>query len=677
MSDGADKSLLQQLADGDFKAAADSVEQAKRSSAGMAVLKRQGEDDAASIKSLIQHYNKSLTVTNQYRIREFYKASKVKAALQAINVSDDLAEIKAKLLANPDAVKAFYERYKDDYLSETISHVIPKQGTKEFKQLASHTEANSDDTLVILKANESQKRITELLGSGKVKELEQALSTDKHRKLLLAELEALPTGRAYGLNTNEQDLTPAMQGVYELAEAVGIKPAGEVFITVKEAEAERQYTTSHYNTRRVLTAVLARIKSQTDSTAKSRARSNIKDGHDALPRPVTTTLSELFESSTFDTERLIRIYDDDIRTPEKLHEVGGYKLHATQQLLPLFKASNDYKTLQDLLKANIPQLEKVLITVLREAEKTGGLKDGDRWTKITALAEPMYKEQIAKRGKLDKVYREAYTNNLRMLEALQFYRYEKPSKSGGGIYTKFKFIEIKKLETNKAGNVIAVKWTLHPEFIKIAHTLIYVNADKFLEIKSPNAQMLATYINDTFVMSDAQANRTIKGEPISRQARLLADKAGLSKSNITERYRYLTDNLNELEALGIIKWQAGNGSKQVKATDKSSQKVIIWPSKNTSGSHITRALNASNKQAEQAELTARQAELKKLVNIYRNDLKAAKDSTEYKKYLANDLGIAEQEIDLMLFKGTKTSKPQPITDSILKRIRGLASDYDS
>lgn len=678
MSDGADKSLLQQLADGDFKAAADSVEQAKRSSAGMATLKRQGEDDAASIKSLIQHYNKSLTVTNQYRIREFYKPSKVKAALQAITVSDDLAEIKAKLLANPDAVKAFYERYKDDYLSETISHILPKQGTKEFKQLAGHTEANSDDTLVMLKANESRERITGLLGSGKVKELEQALSTDKHRKLLLAELEALPTGRAYGLNTNEQDLTPAMQGVYELAEQIGIEPSGNVIVTVNYGDGvKRELRASHYNIRKLLAVTLARIKEQADSTAKSRARSNIKDGHDALPRPVTTTLSELFESSTFDTERLIRIYDDDIRTPEKLHEVGGYKLHATQQLLPLFKASNDYKTLQDLLKANIPQLEKVLITVLREAEKTGGLKDGDRWTKITALAEPMYKEQIAKRGKLDKVYREAYTNNLRMLDALKFFKYEKPSKSGGGIYTKFKFIEIKKLETNKAGNVVAVKWALHPEFIKIAHTLIYVNADKFLEIKSPNAQMLATYINDTFVMSDAQANRTIKGEPISRQASLLANKAGLSKSNITERYRYLTDSLNELEALGIIKWQAGNGGKQVKATDKSSQKVIIWPSKNTSGSHITRALNASNKQAEQAELTARQAELKKLVNIYRNDLKAAKDSTEYKKYLASDLGVEEQEIDLMLLKGTKTSKPQPITDSILKRIRGLVSDYDS
>jgi hypothetical protein len=606
------------------------------------------------VKDIISHYNKSLAVTSQHRIGEFYKPSQVKRALQAINVSDDLAEIKAKLLANLPAVKEFYERYKNDYLSVTVSHVIPKADTKEFRSLASYftTEGGSNRVWI--------------------------LKDEAKRKELLKELEALPTGKAYGFNTNEQDITPAMQGVYDLAEQIGIEPQGSVFVTVNYGDGvKRELRASHYNIRKLLTVTLARIKEQADSTAKSRARSNIKDGHDALPRPVTTTLGELFESSRFDTERLIRIYDDDIRTPEKLHEVGGYKLHATQQLLPLFKASNDYKTLQDLLKANIPQLEKVLITVLREAEKTGGLKDGDRWTKIATLAEPMYKEQIAKRGKLDKVYREAYTNNLRMLDALQFYRYEKPSKSGGGIYSKFKFIELKKIETNKAGNVVAVKWALHPEFIKIAHTLIYVNADKFLEIKSPNAQMLATYINDTFVMSDAQANRTIKGEPISRQARLLADKAGLSKSNVTERYRYLTDNLNELEALGIIKWQAGNGGKQVKATDKSSQKVIIWPSKNTSGSHITRALNASNKQAEQAEQKARQDELKKLVSIYRNDLKAASDATDYKEYLANDLGIAEQEIDLMLFKGTKTSKPQPITDSILKRIRGLVSDYES
>lgn len=679
------------------------IEQAK---ARHAELKAKGEYEATvsykPARAGINAFNKKLTTVTNYRISEFYKASKVRQALASVklemhyykhpaevtqldtstatvNQADgeliDNEAIKSQLLKHLPAVKHHLESLASDYLAVTEWHKIPADNDRAIKPLKAYFEA---------------------LPSGGFK-----LKSGKQKELLDA-LAKLPKHTSTSLMLTEQAdaellLPSGIVAVQKLTEQIGIEPVGEVMAYLNSNPATGRHNTviggdgtqykdtadvittaihtSHKIALEYLVATLARMREQADSTAKrSRARSNIRDGHDALPRPATTTLGELFESSRFDTERLIRIYDDDIRTPEKLHEVGGYKLHATQQLLPLFKASNDYKTLEDLLRANIPQLEKVLITVLREAEKTGGLKDGDRWTKIATLAEPMYKEQIAKRGKLDKVYREAYTNNLRMLDALQFYRYEKPSKSGGGIYSKFKFIELKKIETNKAGNVMAVKWALHPEFIKIAHTLIYVNADKFLEIKSPNAQMLATYINDTFVMSDAQANRTIKGEPISRQARLLADKAGLSKSNVTERYRYLTDNLNELEELGIIKWQASNGGKQVKATDKSSQKVIIWPSKNTSGSHITRALNASNKQAEQAELTARQAELKKLVNIYRNDLKAAKDSTEYKKYLASDLGVKEQEIDLMLFKGTKTSKPQPITDGLLQRIRGLASD---
>ena len=212
MSDAQNKSLLQQLADGEFTEAADGVEQAKRNSAGMAAM------DA---KSLLQHYNKSLTTTNQYRIRDFYKASKVRQALLAVNVADDAAEVKTKLLANLEAVKAFYEQYKDDYLSETISHILPKEGTKEFKQLASHLE-QSNGTLWTLKANESHERIIELVGSGQLAELEQALSTDKHREQLLRELEALPTGKAYGFSTASEGLTldsaaPAMQGVYAVS----------------------------------------------------------------------------------------------------------------------------------------------------------------------------------------------------------------------------------------------------------------------------------------------------------------------------------------------------------------------------------------------------------------------------------------------------------------------------
>jgi len=382
----------------------------------------------------------------------------------------------------------------------------------------------------------------------------------------------------------------------------------------------------------------------------------------------------LFESSTIDEARLTKIYDK-YRTPEALHEAGGFKVTATQQLLPIFKASNDYKTLQDLIKANIPQLEKVLITLLREADKTGGLTDDDRWTKITDLAEPIYKEQIAKRGKLDRVYREAYTNNLQLLDTLQFYRYEKPTKKGGGIYSKFKFIEIKKLETNKAGNIVAVKWCLHPEFTNIAHTLIFVNTDKFLEIKNPNALMVATYINDSFVMSEPQTNRTIKGEPITREASRLADKAGLANNNVTTRYNLLTKALNELEQFKIInKWHTGNNDKNIQARDKQSLKITIYPSKNVSESHISKRLNVGQRQAEKAEQQARQDELKALVALNRKDLKEAKDGVNHNKYLAEDLGITEQQLDLMLVKPSKTIKPEPISDEMIKKIRELTRE---
>ena len=678
MSDGADKSLLQQLADGDSKAAADSVEQAKRSSAGMATLKRQGEDDAASIKSLIQHYNKSLTVTNQYRIREFYKPSKVKAALQAINVSDDLADVKAKLLASPDAVKAFYERYKDDYLSETISHILPKQGTKEFKQLASHTEANSDDTLVMLKANESQKRIKELLGSGKVKELEQALSTDKHRKLLLAELEALPTGRAYGLNTNEQDLTPAMQGVYELAEQIGIEPSGNVIVTVNYGDGvKRELRASHYNIRKLLAVTLARIKSQTDKKGHYTPP-NIRDDTSVnyVPKPPIEAINETLIKLANEPEAeatITKMYANERERQQKNGLPVTIDRFEQQALFDDIKVRGvrDINKILDITTSLTIPAFYMLSGHLQELQRESGKHIEELVIPEMSITEfmrinPRFNTAKARKKGIGKEHREAAINSLDLLRRVQ-YPINRPIKKGGKTVG-YELDSVKvydyTLITDADKNITSIRNLQYSrDFLaKYNRILAVPYGEGFYTLTEITHQQLDITIQTMFT-SKANIKRTRAGEA------LIVDAKGFKKIykdySLSHFYRTLANGLNKLtEIKEISRWHTAAGGQEITIREPSSQTLYIYPAA------IHEALITSDeRKAKQMEQRRRLRDLKSLITQYRKDLRQNKtSSTEYLKYLADDLEITQAELNGIL------AGDEPINDELWHKINELCSD---
>lgn len=688
--------------------------------------------------TVIENANKKLNKDNyeRYKIRDFYKQGSIIKTLKGItlktkrfkhgllhglsNLNDkdafiDNEAIKKQLLAHTDKILAYYETVKDAELLATHRNNLPPANTKEFKTLEAFvkegertfkeviTQKQVDEWQATIDRINAKKHpdgtpLTEdekshifgykipkpVLGKETIHTFDGLVVDDA--KGLLEAIKAYPLYNSYQI-VNDYDfygvsvLGGELLAIYDLAEACGIKAQAEyVEATINTDGVSKKITPDHRVILDYLTLALAeQLKAYLKKTDdKRRARANLKDGHDGLPRPATTTLGELFESATINSDRLMKIYDD-YRTPEALQEAGGYKVRATQSLLPIFKASNDYKTLQAMIRANIPQLEKVLITLLREAQHTGGLNTELRWSRVANLAKPMYEAQIAKRGKLDTKYKQAYVDNLHFLDALQFYNYEKPSKrnKGGGIYTKFKFIEIKKLDVNKKGLVTDIEWRLSDDFVKLVPYLIFVNTDNFLRLQSPHAQMLATYINDSFVKSAKRTDDTIAGLPITINAKTLADKAGLSDSNTTDRYKLLTENLNEIKAQGIIeKWATEDGDTVIRSQNNKLPKVVIFPSQNVSGSYVSKRLNAGAKQQEQVEQAKRQDELRTLLGYYRKDLKQNKWATEYKEALAEDLGTTTGKIDLMLLKPSKNQKPDEISDEMLGKIRELLSDYE-
>ena len=623
---------------------------------------------------------------------------------------DDEA-IRQELLKHPDEVLKYFDKIKDAEMLVSHRSNLPPRDTDEFKKLTTFVKKGKRTfAITITKTDVDQWQkiqddinkckhpdgtpLTEdekkqFLGYcipkpeiGKVKnETIEGWVVD-NAKGLLGAIKAYSVNTSYRIvDDHNAKFGGELLNMYDLAVACDIKPQSDyIEATINTENEEKHLLTDHrvmlsYLTRALAEQLKARLK-KTDN--KRRARPNMEDGHDGLPRPATTTLGDLFESATVNSDRLLKIYDD-YRTPEALQEAGGYKVKANQSLLPIFKASNDYKTLQAMIRANVPQLEKVLITLLREAQCTGGLNTEPRWSKIADLAKPMYEAQIAKRGKLDTKYKQAYVDNLHFLDALQFYNYEKPSKrnKGGGIYTKFKFIEIEKLDVNKKGIVTDIKWRLSDDFVKLVPSLIFVNTDNFLRLQSPHAQMLATYINDSFVKSAKRTDDTIAGLPITMNAKTLADKAGLSDSNTTDRYKLLTESLNELVTRGIIgKWHTVDGDLSIRSQNNVLPKVVIFPSQNVSDSYISKRLNAGVKQQERVEQAKRQDELRTLLGDYRKDLKANKWATEYKAMLAEDLRTTVGKIDLMLLKPSKTQKPDKITDEMLTKIRELSKYYE-
>lgn len=687
--------------------------------------------------TVVENANKKLNRDNyeRYKIRDFYKKRSIIRTLKGVNLKSkffkhsllsnhsygdkdafiDNEAIKKQLLANPDKILEFYEGVKDAELVVSHRNNLPPFNTKEFKTLeafVSEGERTFTDKVTQKQVDEWQKTLDNINAKKHADgtpytedEKKQFLGykipkpeigkTTKHTfkgyivedaKGLLEAIKAYPLYNSYQIVNNYDVYTSSVLGgellrVYDLAKACGITPQADyVEITFNTDGDKKEILPDHRVILDYLTLALAeQLKPYLKKTDdKRRARANLKDGHDGLPRPATTTLGELFESATINSDRLMKIYDD-YRTPEALQEAGGYKVRATQNLLPIFKASNDYKTLQAMIRANIPQLEKVLITLLREAQHTGGLNTEPRWSRVADLAKPMYEAQIARRGKLDTKYKQAYVDNLHFLDALQFYNFEKPSKRnrGGGIYTKFKFIEITKLDVNKKGYVTDIKWHLSDDFVKLVPYLIFVNTDNFLRLQSPHAQMLATYINDSLVKSAKRTDDTIAGLPITINAKTLADKAGLSDSNTTDRYKLLTESLDEIKTQGIIaKWVTEDGDTVIRSQNNKLPKVIIYPSENVSGSYVSKRLNAGAKQQEQVEQAKRQDELRTLLGCYRKDLKQNKWATEYKEALAEDLGTTTGKIDLMLLKPTKTQKPDEIDDEMLAKIRELLSDYE-
>ena len=249
-------------------------------------------------------------------------------------------------------------------------------------------------------------------------------------------------------------------------------------------------------------------------------------------------------------------------------------------------------------------------------------------------------------------YRQAILNGLTIAQLMGAdYAVEKNKKTGVTRWHKVYLIDrITEYDTNKKGDVIAVKTDFTAEYKASLTYNLGVVLDGVQNLKTPEIKLLATYISDRQV---AKQNDTVAGKPITFTADTLCIKAGITDQNITNRYNTLTKMLDDLQAEGVAvgDWTTKANNKNITGYNKASHTIYITPTQNLQKAYITKEQTKAEREGYKLEQQARLQALKKYAKDY-TDLNA----------LATEMKIDRLELDKLL------AGQEPITDILLERI---------
>lgn len=613
-----------------------------------------------------------------YPIADFYKASLVAKALetakggqvrvttvQGSSIEIDRAEIKQKLASNLTALKAFYDKQKSKALAVTYYQRVSDETAEAFKQYFEYNtfKPEGKNTAEIYNQAGNTRIIippenTKVQGS-----INGYALTDKPK--LIKAIDKLPNAKilihkdveiltnvtsVVSADVNTIDgLKQLFTDVVDLAKACNIKADGTRVLAIGEVEVSQ----THLELLSTVSLTLATVL-DLNSTKHSRSVVNIKEAekHSYIGRPSTTSFIDMVEGAVSGRElkNLGKIY----RTKDEREAEGGFLAHIDnpQVTLPFIFDDTD-KQVQAKFMANSVALAVDAVTALQGYRRDNPDNDGYIKLKDLALYIKRYADDIEVKGSLRPQYRKAILNGLTIAQLMGAdYAVEKNKKTGITKWHKVYLIDrITDYETNKKGDVIAVKTDFTTEYKASLTYNLGVVLDGVQNLKTPEIKLLATYISDRQV---AKQNDTIAGKPITFTADTLCTKAGITnQTNSTMRYATLTKMLNDLQAEGVAvgKWTTKGKGSNITGYDKDSQTVYITPTKNVQQAYVTKEQSKAERAGYKTEQEARLKALKKYARGY-TDLNA----------LATEMSIERLELDKLL------AGQEPITDKLLEHI---------
>lgn len=280
--------------------------------------------------------------------------------------------------------------------------------------------------------------------------------------------------------------------------------------------------------------------------------------------------------------------------------------------------------------------------------------DTDGYIKLKDLAQYIkkYADDMAVKGSLRPQYRQQLLNGLTLATlAGTSYIISKDKKTGKARHGVVYLIDrISEYETNKKGDIIAVKTDFTTEYKASLQYNLGVLTDGVQNLERTEPINLATYILDRQV---AKQNDTIAGKPITCNADTLCKKMGLTDQTVTNRYNTLTKILNELQAEGVAvgRWVTKAKGTTITGYNAESQTVYIYPTEAVQNAYTTRERTKAVREAYKTEQKARVKALKKYAKGYTDQ-----------GVLAKEMGITLYELEGLL------AGVQPINAELLERI---------
>ena len=403
----------------------------------------------------------------------------------------------------------------------------------------------------------------------------------------------------------------------------------------------------------VVEPVLTELAKTKVAEINTRKVVNIKDpeSHRYIGRPSTTSFIDMVEGAVKGRElkNLAKIY----RTKDEREAEGGFLAHIEnpQEALPFIFDGTD-KQLQAKFMANSVAIAVDAVTALQSYLRDNPDNEGLIKLKDLAMYIKRYADDIKVKGSLRPQYRKVILNGLTIAQLMGAnYRVAKDKKTGLTKWHKIYLIDrITDYETNKKGEVVAVRTDFTADYKASLDYNLGVILDGVQNLKTPEVKLLATYISDRQV---AKQDDTIAGKPITVTADILCTKAGIVDQNLTNRYKTLTKMLDELQTEGVAvgKWTTKAKKNNITGYIKDSQTIYITATKNIQEAYITKRQTKAQRAGYKTEQEARVKALKRYAKGY-VDLDT----------LATEMGLRRLELDQLL------AGLEPITDKVLEGI---------
>lgn len=283
----------------------------------------------------------------------------------------------------------------------------------------------------------------------------------------------------------------------------------------------------------------------------------------------------------------------EVSNRESRKDSGGFLTHVSdpQTALPFditdvgLDASQKAK-----LVGNVVALTVQAVGALQAYRRDHPDKEGMIPIKDLAKYISRYSDDMAKnKGTLRPQYRQQILNGLTLATlAGTSYIISRDKKTGKARHGVVYLIDrITEYETNKKGDIIAVKTDFTQEYKASLQYNLGVLTDGVSKLKSPEAINLATYISDRQV---AEQDKTVAGKPITFTADTLCKKASIVDKHVTKRYSTLAKLLDELqtESVAVGRWVTKSKAKAITGYDKDSQTLYIYPTTTAQNSYTTR-----------------------------------------------------------------------------------------